>query len=136
MAEMREKSTGNLFSDAAQQIADLVRGQVELARAEAEEKLHQAVGGIVMILAAAVLAIAALNLVCGALVSWLVEEGGLSPGWAALIVAAAVAVIAGILAWVGLRWIAPSRLYPRRTATSLRRDAEQIKEIVKNDPAQ
>lgn len=134
MAAPQDRTTGTLLGDAARQIGDLVRGEVELARAEVEQKLRRAVGGLVMIGAAAVLSIVALSLLCDALVAWLVSAG-VAPGWAALIVAAGAAVLALILALVGRKAVAPSGLYPRRTAQNIRRDAEQIKESVSDDRA-
>ncbi|SPH23482.1 hypothetical protein DEA8626_02545 [Defluviimonas aquaemixtae] len=126
------RSTGALLGDVVHRLTRLVRGEIALAKAEIDEKLRTAGMGIVLVVAAAVIALSALNVLSGALVAALVEQG-LTPGWAALAVAALLALIALIFALRGLSALKPSNLVPRRTTSNVRRDAETLKEIVDND---
>ena len=126
------KSTGALLGDVLHNVTRLIRGEIALAKAEVDEKLRVAGMGIVLVVAAAVIALSALNVLSAALVAALVEQG-LAPGWAALAVAALLAVIAGIFAMKGISALKPSNLAPRRTASNVRRDAETLKEIVDHD---
>ncbi len=123
-----------MVSDAMQALLDLVRGEAALARAEIEETLRKAAAGLVLVLLGAAVSFAALNVLAGAAVAALVAEG-LSAGWAALAVAAGMLLVAAILAALGLRALAPSKLTLRRTACNVRRDAQTLKEILTHDTA-
>lgn len=127
------KSTGALLGEVVRHLTRLLRGEIALARAEIDEKLRAAAMGVVLVVVAAVIALSALNVLSAALVAALVEQG-LPPGWAALAVAALLALIALIFALRGLSALKPSNLAPRRTASNVRRDAETLKEIVDHDP--
>jgi hypothetical protein len=54
----------------------------------------------------------------------------MSPPIAYLLAGIAGAVIAGILAWIGLGRLKPENLTPRRTIEQLQRDAAVVKEHV------
>ncbi|MCU9850234.1 phage holin family protein [Defluviimonas sp. WL0024] len=125
------KSTGALVGDALHQVTRLVRGEVALAKAEVAESVRTAGMGIVLVAAAAVIALSALNVLSAALVAALVDQG-LAPGWSALLVALLLGTVALILALKGLHALKPSSLAPRRTVENVRRDAKTIKEIVEN----
>lgn len=123
------RSTPGLFTDLFDQTIRLVSSEFALARAEASEKITQAVTGFTLIVGGAVFLIGAVNILLAAAVTALVEAGIAAP-WSSLIVAAAAAVIGAILAWAGLSNLKTSRLAPRRTAEQIRRDAHFIKERI------
>ena len=125
-------ATGTLVTDALAQLSRLLRGEVALARAEIADNIRAAGAGIVMILAAVVLALTALDLLGAALVAALAEVG-VSPGWAASGIGAVFGLVALLLALKGAQALKPSNLAPSRTAKNMRRDAETMKEIVSND---
>ena len=131
-ADPRTKSTGALLSDLLHHLSGLLRGEIALARAEVEANIRAAGIGIGLILAAAVMALCALNLLSAALVA-AIAEFGVAPGWAAFGVGTVLALIALGLALKGASAIKLSSLAPNRTVRNVRRDAQTLKEIVTND---
>jgi len=129
------KATGSLLSDALSQMGRLVRGEVALARAEVEENLRAAAAGVGMLVAAAVIALTALNVLAAALVAAL-SELGIEGAWAALIVGGLLAVVALTLAMTGANRLKATSLTPDRTAANLRRDAETLRETYAHDKHQ
>ncbi|MEZ5779804.1 MAG: phage holin family protein [Paracoccaceae bacterium] len=125
------RPTGTLITDILHRLSSLLRGEVALAKAEVEASFRAAWLGIGLLVAAVVLALTALNVLSAALVAALVELN-MSPGWAALAVGGAFALVALLFAWRGANALKPSNLAPRRTVRNVRRDAETIKEIVTN----
>lgn len=121
------RSTGDLIQTAFQHVTGLIRGEVALARAEAEQSLRAAAIGVGLLAAALVMVLVALNVLAAAIVAGLADTG-LHPGWAALIVALLFLVAAGIMAKTGKAALEPSRLAPSRTARNLKRDVETVKE--------
>lgn len=128
------RPTGTLVTDALQHLSRLIKGEVSLARAEVEQGLRKAAGGIMFLIAGAVVAVAALNVVAFAAVAALASASDLSTGAAALVVGAILAVVAVMLFWLGKSYVSPLRLSPTRTLKNIRQDAETLKEIVTNDP--
>ena len=123
------RSIGELLRDLASDSASLVQQEFALARAEAEDKLHQ------MIMAAIRAARRRLGGVCGA--DRAARRRGLRPAeaglqrWlAALIVGGVVAVIGFLLVRKGQNDLAATRLAPERTAANLRKDLDLVKEQV------
>ena len=121
-----------LVTDALDQFAALVRGEVALVRAEVDQKLHRAMSGVWLVVAAVIFALVALNVLSAALVAG-VAELGLATGWAALIVGVAFLGLALAFWMAGAKALKPDALTPDRTARNLRRDATTIKEAVTND---
>ena len=121
------RSTFGLAGEAVEHVTDLVRGEVDLARAEVQEKIGNALTAIGLIVGGAVLLLVALNVLAAALVAWLVEIG-IDDGWAALIIGVVFAVIGAAMAMKGRSDLKVSSIAPTRTAESVRRDAETIKE--------
>ena len=80
-----DKSTGNLLNDVMARVSGLVRGEVDMARAEINENLSKAATAVGMIVGAVVIALTALNVLSAALVAAL-TEAGIPGGWSALIV--------------------------------------------------
>lgn len=123
----REPSTGDLVGRLGEQVSRLVRDELALAKAELRDKGRRAGTGAALGGAAGVLAwfgLAALLVAGGAALALVL------PVWAAaLIVGAALLLIAGILAAVGvgeLKRATPP--IPEQAIDSTRRDIEAVKE--------
>jgi hypothetical protein len=119
-------SLGEIASGIANDIQDLVKGELALARAEFDHKLH----GLI---------IAAVSIVGGALVAFaglvVLLEGGAAvlafwlPAWASLlIVGLAIVVIGGLVSRVGLAKLSLKAVTPDRTLASLQKDGRILKE--------
>jgi hypothetical protein len=125
-----DRSLKDLVGDLTSSVSTLFRKEIELARAETSEKINQAVVAGGSIAAGGILALAALIVLLQALVIALAELG-LAPALSALIVGGIVAIIAFALIYKGTNDLKASNLAPTRTADSLRRDAEMVKEQVR-----
>lgn len=121
------KSAGGLLSDAMSNISNLVRNEVDLARAEISENISKAAVAVGLIAGAAIIALVALNVLAAALVAAL-TEAGLDAGWAALIVGVILGGIGFFLMSKGLNDLKLSSLAPTRTVKNVRRDAEAVKD--------
>lgn len=120
---------GNVIGTIQELISDailLVRQEVNLARAEAEEKMEQMQTGIAAVAAGLVLAGVALIVLTQALVVALANL--VPPSVAALIVGVIMAIIAFIAVSRGVESLKPENLKPRRTIKSVRESADKIRE--------
>ena len=124
------RSLPDLFADLITQLTTLFRKEVQLARAEASEKITEAVTAVGFMIGGAVLLIAALVLLLQAAVDGLVHVG-LDRAWAALIVGGVVLLIGIILVWLGSNRLKAENLAPRKTVEQLQRDAAMAKEQVR-----
>ncbi|WGH79469.1 phage holin family protein [Jannaschia ovalis] len=125
--EDRRKGTAGLFADVLTHVSNLVRKEMDLARAEMGENLQRAGVAVGLLVGAMVIALVALNVLAGALVA-AIAELGLETGWAALIVGGVLALIAYLMVAKGLNDLKATSLAPTRTAKNVRRDAEAVKE--------
>jgi membrane protein implicated in regulation of membrane protease activity len=123
------RTVPELISHALSQVSRLIRDEIQLAKAEISNNLTQAAVGVGMLAGGAVMMIAVLVLWLLAMAAWFVQLG-LSPPIAYLLAGVAGAVIAGILAWLGMNRLKPENLTPRRTIEQLQRDAAVVKEHV------
>ena len=123
-----QSSTGSLLSDALNQVTRLVRGEVQLAKAEVAQNLRSAALGIGLLVGAVILALVALIVLATALVGALAQVGDMGLGWAGLIVGALILVVAVILALRGASSLKPENLAPSRTVRNVQADAQMIKE--------
>nr|WP_085855286.1 phage holin family protein [Palleronia marisminoris] len=123
------RDTGGLLSDALQQVVALVRGELNLLRAEMDENVRKAVAAIGMIIAGVVIMLVALNVLAAALVE-AITELGLEAGWAALLVGVVFAIIAAILAAKGTNNLKVTSLAPTRTTKNVERDGEAVKKAL------
>jgi uncharacterized membrane protein YqjE len=124
--ELRQESTGDLVKQLSQQVSELVRQEVELAKAEASEKGKKAGIGAGLLGGGAVAGLAAV----GALTAFLILVLDLvMPAWAAaLIVTAIWAVIAGLLALRGREKVREvGKPIPEKTAESVKEDVQWLK---------
>ncbi|MDG4650059.1 phage holin family protein [Roseibacterium sp. SDUM158017] len=126
-AEGAQTSALGLVGDVFEHVTDLVRKELDLFRAELQENVDKAFAAIGMIVAGVVLMLVALNVLAGAAVAWLAGNG-IAPGWAALIVFGALAVIALILLLVGRNNLRFASLAPSRSVRNVRRDAQTLRE--------
>ncbi|MFE9634007.1 phage holin family protein [Streptomyces sp. NPDC006463] len=122
-----DESVSVLVSRASQQISELVREEMQLARAEMTQKGKRYGKGGGLFGAAGlmgILAAQALTATCIAALALIL------PVWAsALIVAAALAVVASVMAMAGKKQIASAGTpVPERTIDSVKADLAEIKE--------
>lgn len=104
----------------------LVRQEVELARAEMDEKVSHLKRGAGFMGAAGALLFAGLLGLCAA-VMWFLAIW--MPLWlSALLVSATLLVIGGVLFTTGKKHVEPDQLTPERTMDSLKRDQRLVKE--------
>ncbi len=123
------RDTGGLLGEALNQIIALLRGEMNLFRAEMDQNVRQAGTAIGLIVAGVVIMLVALNVLASALVA-AITELGLEPGWSALIVGVVFAVIAAILARKGTNDLKLTSLAPTRTTRNVERDSEAVKKAV------
>jgi uncharacterized membrane protein YqjE len=124
--DLRQQPTGELVKELSQQVSELVRQEVELAKAEMTEKGRKAGIGAGFLGGAGVAGLAAL----GALTAFLILVLDLAmPAWAAaLIVTALWAAVAGVLALRGREKVREvGRPAPEKTAESVKEDVEWLK---------
>lgn len=123
-----ERSLRDLFTELVRELTDLVRKEITLAKTETSEKLSQLGTGIAALGIGALLTFAGLLVLLDALVLKLSDR--MSPALAALIVGGIVAAIGVFLLLRGKNNLSAGSLAPTRTAESLRRDAEMVRDRV------
>ena len=115
------------MADIMGHVGNLVRNEVDLARAEIGISLNKAVAAIGAMAVALVLAIAGLNVLAAALVA-LVIHLGLSPAWATVVVGVGLLIVAGALYVSAKAALTNIGFVPTRAARNVGRDAAAIKE--------
>ncbi len=129
MADPQERSTPALMADLLDQVTQLLRKEVQLFRAEMSDKATQAMVAAGSILAAAVVAITALNVLAAALVAGL-AKAGIPGAWSAVIVGVGLAIIAFLMAKKGIDNLKAGSLAPERTTRAAVRDVSMVKEKI------
>lgn len=131
----QQRSLGELLRDLSNDITTLFRKEVQLAKAEASEKANKVLSGTQMLMAGGVLAFGALGVLLAAAVAILAAlfaNMGMNEltasSLAALLVGGIVGTIAGSLIARGLKRMRARELMLDRTAHSLARDADILKE--------
>ena len=126
-----EQSTGELVQHASEQITQLVREEMALARAELTEKGRHAGMGAGLIGGGGLLALYGLGVLLVVAVLALDE---VMPAWlAALIVAVAVFIAAGVLALLGRRQVQQATPpMPEQAAQSVRADMDRMAAAVRD----
>ena len=119
-------SLGDIAGGLAGDVQDLVRGELALARAEFDHKLHSLIGGAVSLVGGALVAFAGLVVLleggAAVLAKWV-------PAWAALLIVGLVIVlVGGLIARAGLTRLSLKNLTPDRTAANLKKDGRILKE--------
>ena len=106
--------------------SDLVRGEIALARAEAEQKMDRVTTGLISLFGAMMLAYAGLVIV---LIAGAQALARVLPDWAAsLIVGSVVFLMGGVLALLARRALSPTAMVPRRTIRNIQADTRVIRE--------
>ena len=121
------RSTGSLLSDVLASVGNLLRQEVDLARAEVDQNLKRAAGAVGLLVGALVLAFIGLSVLSTAAISALVLAG-ISQLWATVLVGLAVLLIAVILGIIGMKRLKLSSIAPTRAARNLQADAAMLKE--------
>jgi len=126
------RSLGNLISELAQDTTTLVQQEVALAKAEMSEKASQVGRGISTLAIGGVILLAGLLALIDFAIYGLAEllPPDLSPWLGALIVGAILSVIGYVMLQNGRKKIKATTLTPERTATSLQRDKDMVKEQI------
>jgi hypothetical protein len=109
-------SIGELLGDVSRDLSDLIRQELELAKAEARESATKAGKGAGMLAGAATASHFALLFLSVA--AWWAVGNATGRGWSALIVMAVWAVIAGVLALLGKKELATIRGLDRTAETA------------------
>lgn len=130
--DTKARSIPGLLTDVLHGTTRLLRGELALARAEAEEKLRSIASVAILFLIAGVVLLVSLNVLAGATVAALTAQG-IAPGGSALIVAGGLVFIGGILIVIGRQTFSSHQPLPRRTAVNIRRDAQIFKEAMAHD---
>jgi hypothetical protein len=126
------RTVPELFTSVVSQLADLMRTEGQLARAEISEKMTLAATGLGLIVGGAILLMPALVVLLEAAVAALVDNG-IAPYWAALLVGGACLVLGLILLLIGVSWLRSGRLMPDKTIHQLQRDAATARSQVRTD---
>ena len=106
--------------------SDLVRGEMALSRAEAEQKIDRVTAGLISLLGAMLLAFAGLVIM---LIGGAQALARILPNWAASLIVGGVVLVIGIaLALVARRALSPSAMVPRRTIRNVKADTRVIRE--------
>ncbi len=121
------RSTGSLLTDVLSSIGNLLRQEVDLARAEVDENLKRAGAALGLLVAAIILAFIGLSVLSTAAISALVLAG-ISQLWATLLVGLVVLLIAVVMMIIAVKRLKLSSIAPSRTARSLKADAVMMKE--------
>ena len=121
-----DHSLGEIVGGLANDVQDLVKGEIALARAELEQKLHRLLAALLWVLGGSLVGFAGLVVLL---------QGGAAalamriPAWAALAIVGVVIIIIGAaLARLGFGMLTLRTLAPERTAANLQKDARMMKE--------
>jgi hypothetical protein len=124
----RTHSIGEIASGLAGDVQDLVRGEIALARAELDHKVHGLISSAVSIVGGALVGFAGLVVVL---------EGGAAflalwlPAWASLlIVGVVISLVGGLIARGALAKLSLKAITPDRTLANVQKDARMMKEHV------
>jgi hypothetical protein len=120
-----ETSVGELIGNISNDLSQLFRQEVDLAKAEIKQEAGKAGKAAGMLGAAGFAGYLVVILLSFALVAAL--SNVMDPGWAALIVAVLWAVIGGVLYSVGRKRLKTVDPVPRRTVDTIKEDAQWLK---------
>lgn len=133
--EQHGRPLGDLLSGLVGDISGLFRKEIQLAKAEASETVEHTVKAGRNIAIGGVLAIGAIGVFLAALVTGLAAllvNMGMAETPAGFVAGLIVTAVIGIVAWTfisrGVNELKDNKLNMQRTASSLRMDAEAVKE--------
>lgn len=126
---LENKPLGDLFSDLASEMSNLVRQEVALARVEISQKAKYAGRNIGYLVVGGAVAYAALLAVLAAVIMLLDK---VMPAWgAALLVGVIVAAIGWLLIGKAMSALQQMEVTPRETVETLKEDAAWVKQQIK-----
>ena len=124
--EVLQPGFGALIGSLARDVQDLVWGELRLARAELDQKLHRIILAAVWLAGGALLAFSGLVVILQGVAFVLAL---VLPTWAAfLIVGVAIVLIGAVFARSGLALLSLKALTPDRAVASLQKDVRLMKE--------
>lgn len=138
MTEYRDtRPIGQLVSGLVNDVTGLFRKEVELAKAEASEKISNVVHGAESLVFGVILAVGAIGVLLAAAVSGiatLLIAQGLNESQAHALASLGLGLVIGIIAWVmisrGLSAMRADNLKLDRTASSVKKDTKIVKERI------
>jgi uncharacterized membrane protein YqjE len=124
-------SIGELLAGLANDVQQLIRGEIALGRAELDEKLQRVLRSAIWLLGGALLGFAGLVLLLEGVAAILAISIPI-PAWAAALIVGAVIILIGVaLAWSGMAAVSLKKLAPDRTVSNVQKDVEVMKEHVR-----
>jgi len=123
--QVEQTSVGELIGNISNDLSQLFRQEVELAKVELKEEASKAGKAAGMLGAAAFAGYLVVMLLSAALVAAL--SNVMDTGWAALIVAVLWAIVGGVLYANGRKKLKTVDPMPRRTVDTLKEDAQWLK---------
>src|SRR6185295_11866783 len=124
---MPRESFGELLGQLANHSAALVREEMALAKQELRESVRSLGRGVATLAIGALIGLIALGTLAASAVVGLAHF--MDAGYAALIVGAALALIAGIFASIGVNRLKRTTLTPEQTMETLEEDRQWLKEL-------
>jgi hypothetical protein len=128
MQAMHNKSLGELFADLTRDVSNLMRQEVQLARTEISQNVVRAAKNAGLLIGAGMAAFFAAQalIACGILALAQI----VAPWLAALVVALALLIVAGVLATMGIEALRKSSLTPKQTVETIREDVRWAKQQI------
>lgn len=124
---MPRESFGQLLSQLANHSSALVKDEMALAKQELRESVNSLRMGVTTLVVGALIGLTALFTLAAAAVIGLAHF--MDAGYAALIVGAALGVIGGSVALVGINRLKRTNLKPEQTMETLEEDTKWLKEL-------
>lgn len=121
------ESFGELLGQLANHSGALVRDEMALAKQELLETVRSLRRGVVTLATGAIIGLIALATLAASAVLGLAHF--MDAGYAALIVGAALALIAGVFASIGINRLKRTTLTPEQTMETLEEDRQWLKEL-------
>ena len=133
-ASQSEPPRGDLIADLLAGLSRLVRGEIDLAKAEAARAARSALRGALLATVALMAGIAAFGLLAAASAAGLMALG-LSPAIALLASASIFAMVCAIALVAATQVFKRVGMFPARTTKNVARDIRSLKEGVTSDAA-
>lgn len=121
------ESFGELLSQLANHSAALVRDEMALAKQELRESIRSLRLGVMTLAIGALIGLIAVATLTAAAVIGLAHF--MDAGYAALIVGGALALVGGIVAFIGINRLKRTTLTPEQTMETLEEDRQWLKEL-------
>lgn len=123
-----EPSIGDLFTGLTEDMGNLLRQEIELARVETMQKVNRALRSVIMLAAGGFVAYAGLILL---LIAVAIGLSSLMPLWLSTLIVGVVAIIVGaVLIGSGRNSLSNLTVVPENTVESIKEDARWAKEQV------